>query len=446
MISVTYVHRLVKRLFEEDAPRLARQMGMRQKKLSFTQVALLLVLGWWQQPESGPSALARFAGSLGVTLSKQAVEERWSQRTADWLLALLQQAIQYVVSRQGTVANWMKPFPAVWVEDGSTTSLPDALAGVWRGCGGTRPKEGKPTKLAAAVKATLRIDLKGGQWQGPSLQDGRRHEASSPVSTLPMVRGSLWLADLGYWSLLRMKTLIKQGVYFCLRVKLLTVFWYESQRTDVQTLIKGLPPETKQAEWRVHVGASQAVKDVRLLVQRVPETVQKQREERIREYARKHSKPVNDLALQVAGWNMVVTNLPVSLVSLEQAFVLLKARWQIELVFKLWKQEALVDEWTSQNPWRILCEVYAKLLAMVVQHWLMLLTCEDDPNASWLGVAEILREQVPLLAHGFARHFPLGKAIRLAVESVMGGCSIEARRTRLSTSRLIESAFDRSLT
>lgn len=446
MISVAYVHRLVKRLFEEDAPRLARQVGMRQRHLRFTQLALLLVLGWWQQPASGPSALARFAGSLGVSLSKQAIDERWSQRTADWLLALLQQAVQYVVSRQGSAPDWMKPFAAVWVEDGSTISLPPPLAWLWRGCGGSCAKEGKDDTGAAAVKATLRMDLKGGQWQGPYLQDGRRHEASSPVSTLPLAPGSLWLADLGYWSLTRMRLLLTQGVYFCLRVKLYTVFWYQQQRTDVLTLIESVPPETRQAEWQVHVGASQQVKNVRLLVQRVPETVLAQRQERIREYARKHSKPVNELALQVAGWNIVVTNLPSSLVSGEQAFVLLKARWQIELVFKLWKQEALVDEWSSQNPWRILCEVYAKLLAMVVQHWLMLLTCEDDPNASWLGVAEILREQVPLLAHGFARHLPLGKAIRLAVESVAGGCSIEARRTRLSTSRLIQSAFDRSLT
>lgn len=119
------------------------------------------------------------------------MEARWSQRTADWLLALLQQAVQYVVHREGTAADWMKPFTAVWVEDGSSVSLPDALAGVWRGCGGSRAKEGKASKIAAAVKATLRMDLKGGQWQGPSLQDGRRHEASSPVSTRPMAPGAV---------------------------------------------------------------------------------------------------------------------------------------------------------------------------------------------------------------------------------------------------------------
>ena len=131
MSSVAYVHRLVKQVFEEDAPRLARQVGMRERNLEFTQLALLLVLGWWQHPQAGPSALARFAGSLGVTVSKQAVDGRWSERMAEWLLALLRQAVQYLVSREATTPDWMARFTAVWVEDGSTVSLPEALARLW---------------------------------------------------------------------------------------------------------------------------------------------------------------------------------------------------------------------------------------------------------------------------------------------------------------------------
>jgi len=48
--------------------------------------------------------------------------------------------------------------------------------------------------------------------------------------------------------------------------------------------------------------------------------------------------------------------------------VLLKIRWQIELLFKLWKSHGRVDEWRTKKPARIVCEIYAKLIGLVVQH------------------------------------------------------------------------------
>jgi hypothetical protein len=379
-------------------------------------------------------------------LSKQTVDCHWTARTADWLLALLRRAVQQVVQGHGVTLAWMRPFTAVWVEDGSTISLPAALAKVWRGCGGSAVAAGKPDKSKAALKITVRWNLKDGELQGPHLQAGRRHELSSVLSSQQMPTGSLWLADLGYWSLMYLSTLIKHGVYFCMRVKIGAVIWHEKQRTDVAALLASLDAQATQAEWVVNVGAAQLVKQVRLLVKRVPAEVAQQRQERIREYASKHSKPVNPVALDLAYWTIMVTNVPAGMMSLEQAFVVMKVRWQIELLFKLWKHEALLDEWSSSKPWRILCEVYAKLLAMVIQHWVMLLACDDDPHASWTGVAEIVREQVPTLVHGFRQHLSLSKALRLLMESVRGGCSIVARSTRLSTSRRIQSAFDPPVT
>ena len=100
----------------------------------------------------------------------------------------------------------------------------------------------------------------------------------------------------------------------------------------------------------------------------------------------------------------------------------------------------MLDEWTGTKPFRVLCEVYAKLLALLVQHWFVLLSCWDDPHRSLFSVAEVIRSQVPTLAHGLCGHLPLRSAVRLLVSSVRGGCSIPNRSTRPSTSRLLEGA------
>ncbi len=445
MASITQVSREMRTFLKDEAGLLARQLGLRERTMRFYEVAILLVLGWWHQPQAGPSALARFAGTLGVSLTKQEVDCHFTELTAQWLLALLQRAVRVVVCAAGVSLPLLQQFTAVLVEDGSTISLPSALKAVWRGCGGsTSGQANTATKTEAALKVTVRYDVLGGQLQGPHVQAGRQHELRSVLHEQQMPRGSLWLADLGYWTLKWLRTLSEQGVYFLLRYKLGIVLWYEQTRLDVLDVLPKQPGE--EVELRVDVGANKVLKGVRLLAERVSDEVARQRQERAREYACKHGKPVNPLALELAYWTIIVTNVPASMLTAPQAFLLLRIRWQVELLFTLWKQHALVDEWSSTKPWRILCEVYAKLLAMVFQHWVLLLACWDDPHRSLSGAAEVVREQVPVLVHGLVGHLPLQRALRLMVDSVRGGCSIPPRSTRWSTSHRLARAGTPGLT
>src|SRR6266487_3889251 len=220
-----------------------------------------------------------------------------------------------------------------------------------------------------------------------------------------MSQGSLWIADLGYWGLERLRQLRKQGVFFLMRYKDGNILWCQQRPTDVLTL---LPSEVgSRIEHVVDVGANKQVKAARLLAQRVPDHVAKQRQERLRQEAQDHGKTVSARQIALSSWTILITNVPAALLTHEQALALMRARWQIELLFKLWKQHGLLDEWTGTKPWRVLCEVYAKLLAVVVQHWFVLLSCWDDPHRSLTAVTEVLRDQVPVLVHGLMNRLPL---------------------------------------
>jgi hypothetical protein len=63
-----------------------------------------------------------------------------------------------------------------------------------------------------------------------------------------------------------------------------------------------------------------------------------------------------------------VTNVPTRLLSLEEALEIGRARCHIELLFKLWKSHGQIDESTSAKLHRVLCELCAKLVAMISQH------------------------------------------------------------------------------
>ena len=109
------------------------------------------------------------------------------------------------------------------------------------------------------------------------------------------------------------------------------------------------------------------------------------------------------MKLRLCDWTVLVTNVPVALLNVEEALVLGRARWQIELLFKLWKSHGRIDESRSAQPWRILGEVYAKLLAMVVQHWLVLVSCWEYPDRSLTQAARMIRKFAMGLASTFAQ-------------------------------------------
>ena len=71
---------------------------------------------------------------------------------------------------------------------------------------------------------------------------------------------------------------------------------------------------------------------------------------------------------------------------------------------------------------------------MVVEHWVLLESCWDDPSRSWCLCADLLRDQVPLLLHGLRGRFPLDQVLELIHEALAHNASIPARTTRPSTS------------
>jgi hypothetical protein len=438
MTSIPRLSGVLRKLFFTEANELARAHGVIQRERVFTGASLLqlFVFGWLKNPQAGPSALARFAGGLGLKLSKQAVEERFTMQAAEWLLAVLRRGVQYLICAQEVSLPLLQRFTAVLLEDGSTITLPAALKQVWRGCGGSGPE--------AALKLTVRWDLLTGGLRGPYVQAGRSHETQSPLREQQMPAGSLWIGDLGYFSLLWLTQLVKQGVYFLLGYKEpLTVWTASGKQMDVLDL---LPTDGQQVlDVPVAVGARKQVQ-ARLIAKRMPEKVVERRREQLKEQAHKRCKPVNQRQWELVQWAIMLTNVPVSMLSAAEAMALMRARWQIELLWKVWKQWGAIDEWQTANPARILCELYAKLLGMLVQHWLLLLSCWEDPHRSLVGAAQVIRDQVPTLVHGLTGRLPLGKALSLVKQALSNGCSIPRRQTRLSTSHLLLKQFDDGLT
>ena len=110
---------------------------------------------------------------------------------------------------------------------------------------------------------------------------------------------------------------------------------------------------------------------------------------------------------------------------------------QIELLFKLWKSHGAIDESRSAHPWRILCELYAKLLAMVVQHWLVLTGCWHFPNRSAVKAAQTIRGHAVPLAMAFAGVVELRAVLEQVGRCLAMGCRMNPRKRRLNAYQIL---------
>lgn len=428
MESITRLSQALWTLFFETAPRLAKEQEIikRQRCFSATSLLLVLVFGWLEHPLAGPSQLGRFAHTVGVKVSKQAIAERLTQQTAHWLQRVLETAISTLIAAYPLTQGVLARFPAVIVEDASSIELPEGLACLWRGCGGSAS--------AAAVKVGVRWDLRSGQLQGPMLQEGKGHETRNAVHALSVPVGGVWVADAGYYHLRYLRHLHEQGRFFVIRpFGNLVVSTRTGQRLALARVLREQPGQI--SDLSIRLGSKPALwLQARLLALPVAPEIAEQRRAHIRARASARGHVPSAESLALADWNLLVTNIAASSLEAQEVLLLYRARGPLELLFKLWKSHGHVDEWSSANPEHILCEFYAKLLAVLVEHWVLVESCWDDPHRSWMLSAQLLRDQVALLAQGLRGRLPLEQVLTLIHEALANSASIPARTTRPSTS------------
>ena len=411
----------------------------RQRKLTGGTFVQTLVFGWLASPQASLEELAQMAVVRGVEITPQGLDQRFTPEAAECLKQVLAKGVQQLVAAAPVAIPILQRFQGVYVLDSSVIRLPDALAEDWPGCGGRIP-EG----LQASLKLEVRLNLSTGALEGPFLQPGRVHDRCAPVQTAPLPKGALRLADLGYFSLDNLAALDREGVYWLSRMQMGTViFDQDGRRWHLAALLESVGQD--EVDLLVTLGARRQVQ-CRLLAVRVPQEVAEQRRRRLRDEARRRQQGVSQERMTLTHWTVFITNAPAELLSLPEALILARARWQIELLFKLWKSHGQIDKWRSANPWRILCELYAKLLTMIIQHWVLLVGCWAYPNRSLFKAAQTIQKHALSLAVAFDSVPAISEAIAAIQRCLAAGCRINKRKTKPHTYQLLLSLTERGLT
>jgi hypothetical protein len=413
------------------AQRLARETSFvqRESKLSGATFVQTLVFTYLADPDATLDQLTQTAAALDVVITTAGLAQRFTPAAATFLQRVLALAVQRVLAADPLAIPILEQFAGVYIEDSTTIVLPEALRDLWHGCGNATGQG------EAAVKLMLRLDLATGRIAGLSLHDGRVHDsrAAQPVMSLPA--GSLYLADLGFFRLERLQQIDRQQGFFLSRLQAqTTVFTADGRRWD--DLAALLERQAACVEMPVTLGVRTRL-SARLIAVRVPQEVADQRRRRLRAEASRRGQSVSARVLALADWTIFITNAPVTRLPLSAVLVVARARWQIELLFKLWKSHGRIDESRSGNPWRVICDVYAKLLAMIVQQWISLISLWDYPDRSLTKAAQTVQKYALQLAGGLWSHQRTIETLETISRCLVAGCRMNPRKKHPNTYQLL---------
>jgi len=385
-------------LFGNIAEAAAKTSGVivRKRKFNAMSLARTFVLGYLRNPKASDEDLAQIAVQCGVEVTPQAIDQRHTSKMVKFLEALFRGATKVVVGSQKALAPILERFSSVTVLDSSAIGLPDSQQQEFPGCGGSYGGG------AATMKLQTELDLRSGALSHIEIEAGRSPDGASGRQDVRRGPGSLRITDLGYFSLNVFAAMTAVNEYFLSRLQFPTsVALLTGEGLDLLKWLSKQPgPFIDQF---VRLGKDKQF-SCRLIAWRLPEDQADRRRRKLRkEMLHKYGKEPTAQRLAWCDWTILVTNVPIEMMTPKEAAILYRARWQVELLFKRWKSQDLVAVLKGSTDDRQMVGVWGRLLAAVVQHWLVVGSAWGDPTKSLSKVCEAVRAFVGRLAAALDR-------------------------------------------
>jgi hypothetical protein len=355
----------IEELLEISSREAGRESGFvkRQSKLDGALFTKTLVLGLLEKSDASLAEMVEVGRRLGVEISASGLAQRMNLEGADLLRRLVGEQIQKREERQGTDIGILRRFSAVNIVDSTQLSLAERCATLFAGSGGSAS--------TASAKIQVSYEYLSGRFNALEVGSGRVADQNSALPTTFACADSLTLIDLGYFKIATLAAIDQAQAYFLTRLHTqVNLYWNATD--DIKADVVGyLKRQTAiSGHLTVYLGA-EARLPVRLVFrQRPPELVARERR-RARRNAQKKNRTCSPTHLEWLAWQVCITNLPVHTFTPDQIFLLYSLRWQIELLFKLWKSYAGLAALRVQRPERFLCLLYAHLLGLLLFHALV---------------------------------------------------------------------------
>jgi hypothetical protein len=340
-----------------------------------------LIIGCLSNSEISLEGLCKLIKRRGVRITKQGLHQRFTPEATELMKHSFQEAQQQFKTSHQAVIDLLKPFSNVYMADSSGIALPSTLKDIFKGTGGTASEAG--------LKIQVLYEYLQGQINQVALTEGCRNDQSFDDHLNQIQSNSLHLQDLGYFKLSSFRAIHNKGAYFISRYLHPTAVFNEIG--ERLSLVNELRDVEECFMKQIKLGKNKNL-TVRLIAFRLPDTEVEKRIRTLKRNAQKRGNTPTKETLELAKWSIYITNVPETLLTAKQVYLVYTLRWQIELFFKLCKSEAGINKVSGKKVNRILCEIYAKLTCIVFLLYLCFpFRWENNQEISFIKAYKALR-------------------------------------------------------
>lgn len=331
------------------------QTVQRQRKLSAETFVQAMVLGCLQTPTARLRDFVQVAEQLGTSVTISSFDERINDAAVMLLASVLQCCLSQQVTTPALPVKRLQKFSGVQIVDSTQITLPETLYDDFAGNG-----------HKAKLKAHLAFDYLYGTLNTIDFVAGRCPDQKATTLETIMAKDALYLFDLGYFKQETLRDLNQTEAFYVTRLQAQVALYAgeHHEHVELAAILNTLSDDHFTACYYL---GSRVKTPVRIVARRVSEELASKRRRHAKAKAKKAGKTCTSNYLKFLGWEVLVTNLDAEW-TLDDLFLLYGLRWQIEIVFKVWKSRlgvASLGDWRAP---RVLCQLYAHLIGAVLLH------------------------------------------------------------------------------
>ena len=412
----------------------------RKSKLSGSRFTNLLVFSSGNLAETSLAEMCQeFLYCYGEPLSKQALDERFTERSVAFLKLLIREVLFRHVSSD-EFKDLLPGCKTIRIKDATSFQLPKELQDVFPGSGGQTSK--------ACLKIQFEYDLRTGKVFDLSIGPYNKNDLTNSSETIESVHErDLLIRDLGYIGLEVLEKVNNKGAFYLNRIKSNVTIWIRGKEgcfvaLDLSKVEKHMRKSNiKTQEFSVYLGSKKKV-SCRLIVECLPEDIKAEKLRKANRAAKREGRKLGQSTISRIGVNVFVTNLDEDELPKEQVWYVYRLRWQIELIFKVWKSVASVNKVKKAKRERIESHLFGKLL------WVFL-----GWGIYWKIAGQLENKKIAVSFNkmmknfrAFCKHIKTGTlvkvdgaklSIRVFVENVLRTCMQEKKKKSISSIDII---------